>query len=176
MRLRLLVASLFVLAACSGGGNQGGAGHDAAAGVTADSGAPSTGEDNEPDGAPWCPGPLADAGFSSLTDFPAASLCAGQDVNDVWESTLACQSFTLVGLSVGIDSGVWWLFDSQGDLVAEGDGGAGVTGPGCTGAVAGLRFPYQCFLNDGWPQKASLCPDAGRDAAASGDAADAQHE
>jgi len=69
----------------------------------------------------------------------------------------------------------WWLFDATGALVAQGGGCIG-DGPGCRAAVPGLQLPYQCFVNGGWPQKVSLCPDAGVDAGAPEAASDVLDE
>jgi hypothetical protein len=142
-----------LLAGCGGRVSEadGGAGPDSG---PADGGA-------GPDGGLWCPGPLPDAGFSSLADLPIATLCGSTYgyPNEPTEST--CQGWTLVSISQGVDTDGWWLFEAAtGDLKAVGFGGAGSTGPGCTGAVSGFSFPYQCFLN-GWPQEMDLpCPDA----------------
>jgi len=132
-----------------------------------------------PDGGPWCPGPLGDAGFSSLSELPLESLCAQSAASGgggVGESTIACQGFTLVVVSLGVEGcGSWWLFDATGALVAQGGGCIG-DGPGCRAAVPGLQLPYQCFVNGGWPQKVSLCPDAGVDAGAPEAASDVLDE
>lgn len=163
------------LAACGGGhgANQANGGADGTTGGSPDAASASDeGGGSGPDGGPWCPGPLPDAGFSSLADLPIASLCRGSYVNGLSESKRPCQGSIVVSISEGVDCGGWWLFDAKtGALEAVGGGCAGGTGPGCTGAVAGLQFPYQCFLNGGWPESVELCSDAGADAGSIADAA-----
>ncbi len=134
--------------------------------------------DDGPGCEPWCQSPLPDAGFTSLRDFPVARECAGSWDHSVTLSDRACQGVLIVSADDGVDFGSWWLFDAAtGDLVASGS-----TGPrsspseppwGCDYSVAGLRFPYQCFLYRGWGgDRIELCPEGGDAGLDAGDAPD----
>jgi hypothetical protein len=161
-----------LLAAC--GSRSAGSTFGAEGGATGgeDAGAADGGDDgadlDAPDWGTWCSGPLPDAGFSSLADLPAATLCAESVGNDLSVSKLPCQGYLLASMSTGVDCGVWWLFEaSTGALVAAGDGCNTLS---CSGAVPGFRVPYQCFVNGGWGPDVSLCPDGGPDSSAIADA------
>ncbi len=119
---------------------------------------------------PTCVGPLGDAGFTSLADFPVATLCASTG-GMVVEGSPPCQGSILVSVpdSPGSgDLGEWWLFDAAtGALEASGTNTNGLIA--CGGGATGFVYPYQCFEYGGWPQKTSLCTDAGSADAAVGD-------
>ena len=113
-----------------------------------------------------CNGVLVDAGFSSLTDFPVASVCT--QAYSVIESPTPCQGSVLVEAATGIDCGSFWLFDaSTGALEAQ--GGSCNNDYSCTAAVPGFVFPSACFDPASWGWSGPiehLCPDAGADAGA----------
>ena len=153
------LTALLVVSACSSGGPSTFVADAAVRPDAADSGP-------RPD-ATECPTGLADAGFTSLADFPLASICAASAMgggNGVFETTDACDGSILVQSAMGIDSGDFWLFDaSTGALQAQGDGSNGDYT--CTGVSAGFRFPAECFnhANWGWAGQRQICPDPGAD-------------
>jgi hypothetical protein len=101
------------------------------------------------------------------------SLCGSTDgyPNAPSESKQPCLGSILVTIAQGVDCGRWWLFNATtGDLEAVGGSCAGTTDPGCTGALSGFSFPYQCFQDNGWSQWVELCPDASADASTITDA------
>jgi hypothetical protein len=139
--------------------DDGGVGADATINSQPDAGASPIDGQHGPDGGLWCPGTLVDAGFSSLADLPIAQMCASASYHQVVESTLPCQGYNIVEVSDPLSScAPWWLFDATGALVATGSR-CGASVPGCSAAVPGLSFPYQCFINGGWLQVVGVCTD-----------------
>jgi hypothetical protein len=114
---------------------------------------------------PVCSSPLGDfgnGGFTKLADVPIATLCHTStngypDAPYGWK--MPCQGSVLVGISTGVETSRWWLFDvSTGDIEAVGYGSP--AGTQC-GVIPGFSFPGQCFCNS----LVDLCEDAGADAA-----------
>jgi len=139
-----------------------------------DDGGAATGDDAGPDASDAsdagvvCTGPLADAGFSSLSDMPVASLCAQSA-----EATLAaprlfesqpCDGFVAVFQGLGVDCSALWVFDAAtGALQATGQGCDRF--PACNGAASGFTFPNECIDSAAWSHSINLCASA--DAASS---------
>ncbi len=135
-------------------------------GTTVDTGDLDGGSPADGAGMVVCTGPLQDAGFSTLAELPIASMCAasasisGYGSGSVTKGTEACQGTIIVHEQEGVDCEGFWLFSAAtGALLATG-GGCDIV-LGCSGAVAGLQFPIQCFDNGGWFPYVELCPDGG---------------